>query len=114
MQDMDDLEDDEVIVLEADNHDFIDQDLMQYFDQATSGGARLGGDNYSRMNEQGKDTIRENNNENDLEGVCRICLGDDDEPSTNPLFSPCVCAGSMGLIHLDCLKEWLKGKKIQR
>ena len=40
----------------------------------------------------------------DLEGVCRICLGEDDEGISNPLFSPCKCAGSMGLIHLDCLK----------
>ena len=32
----------------------------------------------------------------------------------NPLLSPCKCTGSMGLIHIECLKEWLKGKKIQR
>jgi hypothetical protein len=50
----------------------------------------------------------------DLEGVCRICLGEEDEPVNNPLFSPCKCSGSMGLIHLQCLKEWLKSKKIQR
>ena len=31
------MEDDEVIVLEADNQDFIDPHLMHYFDQATSG-----------------------------------------------------------------------------
>jgi len=53
-------------------------------------------------------------NKGDLENVCRICLGEEDEPATNPLFSPCMCAGSMGLIHLECLKEWLKGKKVQR
>jgi hypothetical protein len=50
----------------------------------------------------------------DLEGVCRICLGEEEDNNKNPLFSPCSCAGSMGLIHLDCLKEWLKIKKIQR
>jgi pSer/pThr/pTyr-binding forkhead associated (FHA) protein len=43
----------------------------------------------------------------DLEGCCRICLGEEDEPLSNPLFSPCKCAGSMGLIHLECLREWL-------
>lgn len=48
------------------------------------------------------------------EMVCRICLGEDDEPNSNPLFSPCTCAGTMGLIHLNCLKEWIKNKKIQR
>lgn len=53
-------------------------------------------------------------NDVDLEGVCRICLGEEEEPDSNPLFSPCKCAGSMGLIHLECLREWLKSKKIQR
>jgi E3 ubiquitin-protein ligase DOA10 len=48
----------------------------------------------------------------DLEGCCRICLGEEDDALLNPLFSPCKCAGSMGLIHLECLREWLKSKKI--
>lgn len=30
--------------------------------------------------------------------VCRICLCDDNEVD-NPLFKPCKCSGSMGLIH---------------
>lgn len=110
---MDDMEDDEVIVLEADNEDFIDQDLMQYFERATSGGGG-GRENLSQINEKEKNSEGGRHNERDLEGVCRICLGEEDEPNTNPLFSPCICAGSMGLIHLECLKEWLKGKKIQR
>jgi len=48
----------------------------------------------------------------DMELVCRICLGEEEDATTNPLFSPCICAGSMGLIHLECLKEWLNNKKI--
>jgi E3 ubiquitin-protein ligase DOA10 len=52
--------------------------------------------------------------DDDHEVVCRICLGEEDDPATNPLFSPCMCAGSMGLIHLQCLKEWLRLRKIQR
>ena len=27
------------------------------------------------------------------------------------LISPCNCTGSMKYIHIDCLKEWLEGKK---
>jgi hypothetical protein len=27
------------------------------------------------------------------------------------MISPCSCTGSMKYIHLDCLKEWLEGKK---
>ncbi len=43
-------------------------------------------------------------------GVCRICLGEEDEQD-NPMISPCLCAGSMKLIHIDCLREWLKSKR---
>ena len=55
-----------------------------------------------------------NNNVDDSDNVCRICLGEEEDGHNDPLFSPCICAGSMGLIHLTCLKEWLKSKKIQR
>ena len=58
------------------------------------------------MNEKLKEQIDEQ--------VCRICLGEEEDPDSDPLFSPCKCTGSMGLIHLSCLKQWLQGKKIQR
>ena len=92
------VEDDEVIVLEADNADLIDQDMMQYIEKSAAHASATKG---LPPNIEG-------------EIVCRICLGEDDEPQANPLFSPCKCAGSMGVIHLECLREWLKGKKIQR
>ena len=40
---------------------------------------------------------------------CKICLSEEEQ--NNPLISPCSCTGSMQYIHLDCLKEWLDGKK---
>lgn len=43
------------------------------------------------------------------EQICRICLGED-EPE-NPIISPCNCTGSVKFIHLECIKEWLEGKK---
>lgn len=50
--------------------------------------------------------------------VCRICLsgaGEDSQSEvnidhSNPLISPCKCSGTMELIHVDCLKEWLSSK----
>ncbi len=45
--------------------------------------------------------------------ACRICLGDE-ENKTNPLISPCMCAGTMKTIHVDCLKQWLNSKRTQR
>jgi len=28
------------------------------------------------------------------------------------LICPCKCAGSMGMIHISCLKEWVNGKRL--
>ena len=56
------------------------------------------------------------------EPVCRICLcteeevpdGGDDGKEPNPLISPCKCAGTMGMIHFKCLKDWLETKRTKR
>lgn len=39
---------------------------------------------------------------------CRICLGSDIKNLTNPIISPCKCSGSMKLVHLECLRCWIK------
>lgn len=50
--------------------------------------------------------------------VCRICLGTEEEgtPSEengiDKLICPCKCAGTMGLIHISCLKEWVNSKRL--
>ncbi|XP_069136844.1 E3 ubiquitin-protein ligase MARCHF1-like [Argopecten irradians] len=36
--------------------------------------------------------------------LCRICHDDDSE---QPLISPCFCSGSMGMLHMACLEQWL-------
>ena len=43
------------------------------------------------------------------EPICRICLSED-EPD-NPIISACKCIGSVKFIHLQCIQEWLEGKK---
>lgn len=95
------IEDDEVIVIEADNHDLVEQDMIQYLERSVNASVEGRG-------------MPVNANADDGEQVCRICLGEEEDAQNDPLFSPCICAGSMGLIHLTCLKEWLKSKKIQR
>ena len=45
----------------------------------------------------------------DEEPICRICLSED-EPD-NPIIAPCKCTGSVKYIHLNCIREWLEGKK---
>lgn len=36
--------------------------------------------------------------------MCRICHEDGSE---EPLVSPCHCAGTMGMLHISCLEQWL-------
>lgn len=95
----DDIEDDQVIVLEADNEEFFNDEMIQYFERS------VGGSSIDR----GLGLPQNNDGE---EAVCRICLGEEEDAAKNPLFRPCACAGSMGLIHLECLKEWLQSKKV--
>jgi len=53
------------------------------------------------------------------ENQCRICWGTEEEDMKksefaeefNPLISPCKCAGTMGMIHLKCLRGWLETKR---
>ena len=50
--------------------------------------------------------------------VCRICLGTEEEgtpiegETVDKLICPCKCAGTMGLIHISCLKEWVNSKRL--
>ena len=34
----------------------------------------------------------------------------EEQTKENPLISACKCTGTMGLVHLDCLKAWLTTK----
>ena len=52
--------------------------------------------------------------------VCRICLdyhngiNEFNDENFNPMISPCNCSGTMGGIHLKCLREWLERNKTMR
>jgi hypothetical protein len=57
------------------------------------------------------------------EELCRICWGADgedengqklEEGDINPLISPCKCNGTMGQIHLKCLRGWLSTKRTKK
>jgi hypothetical protein len=43
--------------------------------------------------------------EEEEEIVCRICRCEATDAS--PLLQPCRCAGSVGLVHENCLVQWL-------
>ena len=45
-------------------------------------------------------------NSEDTELECRVCRSGPDIP-LRPLYSPCLCSGSIGLVHQDCLETWL-------
>ncbi|EGR31131.1 hypothetical protein IMG5_117240 [Ichthyophthirius multifiliis] len=55
------------------------------------------------------DQIMEKMENQDEPGVCRICLGDNEELE-NPLITPCRCDGTMGFIHIKCLQQWLQSR----
>jgi hypothetical protein len=40
---------------------------------------------------------------------CRVCLSDKTS-ADNPMLAPCNCAGTMRLIHLKCLQQWLRSR----
>ena len=40
---------------------------------------------------------------------CRVCLSDKTS-ADNPMLAPCNCAGTMRLIHLNCLQHWLRSR----
>ena len=41
----------------------------------------------------------------DQKVICRFCL-DSHVTKRNPLFTPCVCKGSMRYVHVMCLDQW--------
>jgi hypothetical protein len=45
--------------------------------------------------------------------VCRICLNSS-ETEEDPLISPCKCAGTMSLVHVSCLKQWINCRVFSR
>ena len=45
--------------------------------------------------------------DSDKDETCKICYGGNEEAS-DPLITPCLCAGSMGHVHHDCLVRWIK------
>ena len=54
--------------------------------------------------------VEEEKVEQKEEPHCRVCLGAENT-SSNPLIqSPCKCTGSVQLIHIECLQQWLKSK----
>ena len=46
--------------------------------------------------------------------ICRICLCDDEVLTDNPLVSVCKCSGTMSMIHIKCINEWLNSKRETR
>jgi len=54
-----------------------------------------------------KDFLQENNGE---APNCRFCWCPE-ENDANPLILACKCRGSVGLIHFECLKNWMKTQR---
>lgn len=45
--------------------------------------------------------------------TCRICLAEGlGDNESGPLIRPCQCAGSIGYVHLLCLREWTRNRSV--
>jgi hypothetical protein len=47
------------------------------------------------------------------ENRCRICLSSTSELENPLIMSPCKCTGSVQLIHINCLNQWLHSKVVE-
>lgn len=57
--------------------------------------------------------MNEDHAEEDSDFKCRFCW-QTSASTENPLLKCCKCAGSVGSIHLECLKSWLKVKRQEK
>lgn len=47
--------------------------------------------------------------------ICRICLSElEEDIIKNPLISPCLCKGTMSVVHICCLRQWLESRRETR
>jgi E3 ubiquitin-protein ligase DOA10 len=49
--------------------------------------------------------------ENEEDKKCRFCWGEEENSKDDPLILACKCRGSVGLIHYQCLKNWISSQK---
>ena len=80
---------------------------------AISDKACMNNDGVVVLSDREKEIDEKDDSQSDSGKLCRICFRTDDD-STDPLFSPCKCSGSMMYIHFICLKEWLKNKLVTK
>eukprot|EP00915_Cephaloidophora_sp_WS-2016_P002455 GHVH01003304.1.p1 GENE.GHVH01003304.1~~GHVH01003304.1.p1 ORF type:complete len:400 (+),score=35.95 GHVH01003304.1:443-1642(+) len=45
---------------------------------------------------------------------CRVCLDDSNDVHMNPLLHLCLCRGGIGVLHFDCIRQWLAAMSVIR
>lgn len=58
-----------------------------------------------------KNEVKEVLKESEEIPPCRFCLINEMDDQNNPLINPCHCKGTMGYLHIECLKYWLNTKR---
>ena len=64
----------------------------------------------SEVKEDALDKMSQTSSKKPDENQCRICLTTENTPENPLIESPCLCTGSIRLVHSDCLKQWLHSK----
>jgi len=70
--------------------------------------ANRGRNEEERRDHERAPNLPEREQENDEPPQCRICMSDvnDENSELGKLFAPCMCKGSVGLVHRKCLDRW--------
>ncbi len=70
--------------------------------------ANRGRNEEERRDHERAPNLPERVQEDDEPPQCRICMSDvnDENSELGKLFSPCMCKGSVGLVHRKCLDRW--------
>ena len=54
---------------------------------------------------ENKEEEEEEEDESQQQQQCRIC-GEEETKENSALFSPCLCNGSIKMVHMHCLRHW--------
>ena len=44
--------------------------------------------------------------------TCRVCYGEEENQTSNPLINACKCIGGVKYIHLKCLQNWIYSRAV--
>lgn len=93
-------------------HNNIKRGISRAFTKGDVGGAEsdVEQDQKKQLKQEKAEMQEKEKSDKEEEIRCRICLVDTNDQSNPLIKSPCKCTGSVQLIHINCLQQWLRSK----